>query len=336
MAGGHDHDHRPRLARRDQVVEDHAGAADGGPRVVAIARPVQQVEDRVLALALLVARRRVDVHPAELLQRRGVIGDLRDRAVGHVLQVEGLRARDEDQAPGVGVRLAGGGVARVDDGQRRPPGSCSDRPPPGRGRRSSPRRRCRPSSSRPPMPTPGRSLLPSRTASAFGAWIRNVTLRSGETSVDANSGGRFPFGLCARAGSARPEHAIISQAPIFVARVMLDLGEERGRRGFELCRDDPSQAVGTGILSGKGWMVECPRRSSLTRPSTVDSEVGYDSSDLPQLPHQIAQLARRDEPRERPAEGGDAVPCPPAASPGRSPSATPAGPGRRRHLVPAR
>ena len=81
------------------------------------------------------------------------------------------------------------------------------------------------------MPMPGRSLLPSRTASAFGAWTRNVTLRSGETSVDSNSGGRFPFGPCARAGIARPEHAIISQAPNFVARVILDLGEEKGEGG---------------------------------------------------------------------------------------------------------
>ena len=83
---------------------------------------------------------------------------------------------------------------------------------------------------------PGRSLLPSRTPSAFGAWTRNVTLRSGETSVDANSGGRFPFGPCACAGSARPEQATINQAPNFVARVMLDLGEETRKGGrFYLC-----------------------------------------------------------------------------------------------------
>ena len=73
-----------------------------------------------------------------------------------------------------------------------------------------------------------------------------------------------------------------------------------------------------------------------SRPSRVASEVGHDSGDLPQVPYQIPQLVRRHEPRERPAEGGDAVPRPPAASPGRSRSATPAGPGRRPRLAPAR
>src|SRR4051812_41880466 len=82
------------------------------------------------------------------------------------------------------------------------------------------------------MPMPGRSLLPSRTDWAFGAWTLKVTLRSGETSVDANSGGRFPCGPCARAGIARPEHAIISQAANFVTRVILNLGEET-REGWD-------------------------------------------------------------------------------------------------------
>src|SRR3954468_24546119 len=98
---------------------------------------------------------------------------------------------------------------------------------------------------------PGRPLLPSRTLSALGAWTRNVTLRSGETSVDANSGGRFPFGPCARAGSARPEQATINPTQNFDARIMTDLGEENRNGGESLPRIETPRHKGAGG--------ECPR-----------------------------------------------------------------------------
>src|SRR5262245_28062436 len=53
MAGRHDDDHRLRLVRVDQVVEDKVRAADGGPGVVRVARPMQQVENRVTPFSKL-------------------------------------------------------------------------------------------------------------------------------------------------------------------------------------------------------------------------------------------------------------------------------------------
>ena len=92
VPGGHHHDHRLRLLRGDQVVEDEARAADRRPGLVGVAGAVQQVEHRILLRARLVARRRVDVHAPELAERRRIVGHGRDRAVRHLLRVEDVRA----------------------------------------------------------------------------------------------------------------------------------------------------------------------------------------------------------------------------------------------------
>ena len=85
VAVRHDDDHRLRLARRDQVVEDDVGAAHRRPGVLVTAAAVQQVEHRVLRGARLVAGRRVDVHPAaRLLQDRRRVPDGRHGAVRDV------------------------------------------------------------------------------------------------------------------------------------------------------------------------------------------------------------------------------------------------------------
>src|SRR5262249_7981359 len=76
VAGRHDDDHRLCLARGNQIVEDEPGTADGAPRCVAIERAVQQVEDRILALALLVTRWRVDVHAPKALESLRRVSDL--------------------------------------------------------------------------------------------------------------------------------------------------------------------------------------------------------------------------------------------------------------------
>ena len=85
----HHDDHRLRLLRGDEVVEDELGvAAPAGvgarPRGVVVAAAVVQVEHRIPRLAVgLVARRQVDVHP---LLFPGVVrvGRLLDLAVGDV------------------------------------------------------------------------------------------------------------------------------------------------------------------------------------------------------------------------------------------------------------
>src|SRR6185503_10743679 len=99
VAGWHHHDHWLRALGGDQIVEDEAGASDGAPRVVAVTGAVQQVEDRVLLRAGLVARRRVDVHAPERFQRGRVVVHFGDAAVRHVSGVERVRAGDVYQAP---------------------------------------------------------------------------------------------------------------------------------------------------------------------------------------------------------------------------------------------
>ena len=114
VPGRHHDDHFPGGLLRDQVVQDEAGAPGRGPRVVAVAGAVQEIQHRVLAAARLVAGRRVDVHPPEHAERRGVVGHFGDRAARHRFRVEQLRAGHVDEAPRVVVGLAGGRVARVE------------------------------------------------------------------------------------------------------------------------------------------------------------------------------------------------------------------------------
>ena len=116
VAGGHHDHHRPGFLRGDQVIEDEAGAADGGPRIVAVARAVQQVEDRELAFSLFVSGRGVDVHAAELLERGGIVSHGGDGAVRNVGGVHEFGAGNVDQAPDVVIGFADRGVARVDYG----------------------------------------------------------------------------------------------------------------------------------------------------------------------------------------------------------------------------
>src|SRR5262249_38288581 len=109
-------DHRLRLVRRDQVVEDEAGAAHRAPRVVDVAGAVQQVEHRIAIAARVVAGRRVDMRTADGPGRGGVVVDRRGRTVRNVLRVENIRAGYDREAVHRRVRLARRRIARVDDG----------------------------------------------------------------------------------------------------------------------------------------------------------------------------------------------------------------------------
>lgn len=71
VAVGHDHDHRLRFTRCDQIVQDHVGAAHREPRGFVAATAVQQIKDGVTGLSGLVARRRVDRYPAAVLLQGG-------------------------------------------------------------------------------------------------------------------------------------------------------------------------------------------------------------------------------------------------------------------------
>ena len=113
MARGHDDDHRLRLVRRDQVVEDDAGPAQCRPRLVGVTRAVQQVEDGIAVAARSVSRRGVDVHAALASEHGGVVEHLGQRAVGHVLRVRHLRAGHDQQARVSRGRLVGGLVTRI-------------------------------------------------------------------------------------------------------------------------------------------------------------------------------------------------------------------------------
>ena len=96
---GHHDDHRLGFALRDQVVHDLDGAPVGRPCVFVAAGAVQQIEDRVGDLGVFVAGRRVDVEPAREIQRRGLVPDLRQRAVRNVVdfvQIAAGPGNDQD------------------------------------------------------------------------------------------------------------------------------------------------------------------------------------------------------------------------------------------------
>src|SRR4030095_4797123 len=69
VSGRHDDNHWPGLFHRDRVVENEASAPDRCPRIVTIARAVQQVEDGEFTLPQFITRRRVDVHSTEFAER---------------------------------------------------------------------------------------------------------------------------------------------------------------------------------------------------------------------------------------------------------------------------
>ncbi len=115
VTGRHHDDHRLRLVRRDQVVEDEARAADRGPRIVDVAGAVQQIEHGITLAVRLVSGRRVHVHAPDAAERGRVVVDRGDRAVRHVLRVEHVRAGHDGKAVDRGVGLARHRIARIDD-----------------------------------------------------------------------------------------------------------------------------------------------------------------------------------------------------------------------------
>lgn len=102
IAVGHDDDHRLGLALRDEVVHDLCGTTEVGPCFLVAACSVEEVEDRVLLLALLIACGGVDGEATLLHAERGAgVPDLADVAVGDVLygvEVALLTGDDEDAA----------------------------------------------------------------------------------------------------------------------------------------------------------------------------------------------------------------------------------------------
>ena len=77
VAVRHHHDHRLRLALRDEVVKDLGGAAELHPRLLVSAHSVQKVKHRVSdPAAFLIAGRSIDRHPAPHSKRRAVIPNL--------------------------------------------------------------------------------------------------------------------------------------------------------------------------------------------------------------------------------------------------------------------
>ena len=88
VAVRHHHDHRFRLALRDEIVEDLGGPAEFHPRLLVSAHSVQKVKHRVSGLsAVFVTCRSVDRHPAPHPKRRAVIPNLRHRPVRHVINL---------------------------------------------------------------------------------------------------------------------------------------------------------------------------------------------------------------------------------------------------------
>ena len=77
---------------------------------------MQQVEDGKPAAAQFVPRRRIDVHTANLLQRRRIVGDGRDRAVRHTLGLHEFGPRHVHETPDVVVRFTDGRAPRIDHG----------------------------------------------------------------------------------------------------------------------------------------------------------------------------------------------------------------------------
>ena len=95
---GHHEDHRLRLPGGDEVVENLRGAPEVQPGVLVAGVPVQEIEDGIALLAVLIARRRVDVHAAAHLQHGAVVPARSDGAVRdvlHAVQVAFLSADDE-------------------------------------------------------------------------------------------------------------------------------------------------------------------------------------------------------------------------------------------------
>ena len=113
MTSRHHHDHGLRFLRRNQIVQDESGAAHRRPGIVAVARAMQQIEDRKLPASHLVSRRRVDMHAPEPRERRRVVSHGCHRAVRHVGRVHEFCAGHIDQAPVVGIRLAHRWISRV-------------------------------------------------------------------------------------------------------------------------------------------------------------------------------------------------------------------------------
>ena len=83
----HDHEHRPRLLRGDQVVQDEAHAPLIRPAGLVLAAPVLEVEDGIARLAIgVVAGRGVDEDAPPDLDRLREVPSLADLAVRHVLR----------------------------------------------------------------------------------------------------------------------------------------------------------------------------------------------------------------------------------------------------------
>ncbi len=112
----HDHEHRLRLLRGDQVVQDEAHAALVRPAGLVLAAAVLEVEDGIARLAIgVVAGRGVDEDAPPVLGRLREVPALADLAVRHVLGqvVVDALLRDLDPAgvlAGAVERLARGVV----------------------------------------------------------------------------------------------------------------------------------------------------------------------------------------------------------------------------------
>ncbi len=82
-AVGHHHKHGPGLLVRQQIVHDEAGAAHGAPAGIVVAASMEQVQHRVAGIAVVIARRRIDVHAARHVQSGGLVPDDAHLAVRH-------------------------------------------------------------------------------------------------------------------------------------------------------------------------------------------------------------------------------------------------------------
>ena len=117
VAVGHHEDHRFRLAGGDQVVQDLGGAPQVQPGILVTGVAVQEIENGIILLAVFIARRRVDVHPAAHLELGAVVPAGCDGAVRYVLhaiKVTLLSADDEVVHPARDVFYEG--IVQVQDG----------------------------------------------------------------------------------------------------------------------------------------------------------------------------------------------------------------------------
>jgi hypothetical protein len=123
IAVRHDNDHRLALPLGVQVVEDEVRAALPGPARLVLAASVLQVEDRIARPRLrVVVRRRVDEGMTPAPRHLGVVPDLTDLAVRHVLDRIVVRARFRNfnrARPAVAAEVSAapgiGDVGPVDD-----------------------------------------------------------------------------------------------------------------------------------------------------------------------------------------------------------------------------